>query len=113
MLRSQDYHAHISQVQRAPSVLTDVPQYPNAHMAFNKKVVYEEDEIEGSHRHHHNPEVRERVGVVEYEQVPGQVGVGEVVYEENVDVEYNNGYYPARRNKPGGLELHRWKTYRP
>lgn len=115
MRRSQDYHAHISEVQRSPSVLTDVPRYPNAHMAFNKRVVYEEDEIEGSrrhnhfHGHHHNPEiVRERVEVVEYEQP--EVRVGEVIYEENVDVE-SNDYYP-RRNR-GGLDLQRWKTYRP
>ncbi|KAJ1385048.1 phloem specific protein [Sesbania bispinosa] len=106
MLRSQDYHSHISKVRREPSILTDVPQYPNAHVAFNKKVVYEEDEIEGSQHHHflhhNNPETRERVEeVVECEQV---------VYEENVDVETNQ-YYP-RRNR-GGLELHKWKTFRP
>ena len=106
MYSPQDYHSHISRVQRTPSVLTDVPQYPSDHLAFNK-TVYEEDGTEGSYHHHHP----ERVEVVEYEKVPecGRVG-GEVIYEENVDVEADQ-YYP-RRNR-GGLELHRWKTFRP
>lgn len=104
MLRSQDYHAHISKVHRAPSVLTDVPRYPNAHLAFNKKA-YEENE--GSH---HTGE-RERVEVIEYEQsTTPENGVGEVDYQENMDVETDQ-YYP-RKNK-GRFELQKWKTFRP
>ncbi|TKY73554.1 hypothetical protein E2542_SST02309 [Spatholobus suberectus] len=78
-----DYHTHISEVERESSV-----EYPNANLSFNKKVVYEETETEGSHHHHHlfhrhhHPETRESVKVVEYEQVPER-RVGEVVYEEN------------------------------
>ncbi|XP_057446376.1 uncharacterized protein LOC130738418 [Lotus japonicus] len=112
MLRSQDYHSHISQVSRSPSVLTDVPQYPNAHLAFNKRTIYEEEceRSPGLHHRHHNPETRERVEVMEYEQVP-KVGAGEVIYEENV-VDYETDNYRPIRNR-GGLELHKWKTYRP
>ncbi|OIV97152.1 hypothetical protein TanjilG_28903 [Lupinus angustifolius] len=89
---------HNTEVHRTSTVYDDVSQYPNGHLT--KKVVYEEDEIEGSRRHHHhNPEVRERVEVIEYEQVPTYNNrVSEVVYEENVvDVE-SARYYP-RRNK--------------
>ncbi len=104
-----DYHGHITKVQRTPTVFTD--QYPNAHLT--KKIVYEEDEIEGSRRHHHhlrhhNPETRERVEVIEYEQVPEYNNrVGEVIYEENVDVETDQ-YYPGRNRG----SVNPWNTYR-
>lgn len=115
------YPHNMSQVRRG-----DASEYPDAHMAFSKKVVYEEvDEVEGSRRnrhhllpgghghHHHNPDqIRERVEVVEYEQVPEVGVVREVTYEDSVDVESNNGYYPARRNRDG-FESHQWRTYRP
>ncbi|XP_061364868.1 uncharacterized protein LOC133308277 [Gastrolobium bilobum] len=109
MLRSQDYHAHISKVHRTPSVLPDVPRYPNAHQVFTKKVNSEEDK--GFNGGHHNPQTRERLAVVEeYEQttVP-ENGVAEVIYEENVDAETNQDY--PRKNK-GGFELQKWKTFR-
>ncbi|OIW15405.1 hypothetical protein TanjilG_15788 [Lupinus angustifolius] len=93
-------NGHNTEVHRTSTLYTDVPQYPNSHVT--KKVVYEEDEIggyRGGHVHHHNPEVRERVEVIEYEQVPQYNNrVGEVVYEENVvDVETDR-YYPRRNN---------------
>ncbi|KAK7281957.1 hypothetical protein RIF29_10369 [Crotalaria pallida] len=90
-----------TEVRRTSTVYTDVPQYPNSHVT--KKVVYEEDDIEGSHHHrhvHHTPEVRERVEVIEYERVPEYNNrVSEVVYEENVDVGTDR-YYP-RSNRVG------------
>ncbi|KAK4264401.1 hypothetical protein QN277_025581 [Acacia crassicarpa] len=106
MLNSRDYHNHISHVHRTPSVLTDVPRYPNAYEAFNKRVVVEEDQgpYYPNHHHHHHPEERERVEVVEYERADNY-GNSEVVYEEtNVETDrYGN----PRRNK-----LYKWKTYR-
>ncbi|XP_057443168.1 uncharacterized protein LOC130734672 [Lotus japonicus] len=97
-----NYHSHISRVSREPG-FTDVPrQYPNGHLV-NERIVYEEDVYnEGSpryahHHHHHNPETRERVEVIEYERVPaGRVGVGEVIYEENVVDYETDQYYPGR-----------------
>ncbi len=105
MLRSQDYHAHISEVHRTPSVLTDVPRYPNAHLAFNKKVVYEDNE--GSH---HTGE-SERVEEIEYDQttIP-ENGVDELGYQENVDAETDQ-YYPKKNR--GRFQLQKWKTFRP
>ncbi|AES71436.1 phloem specific protein [Medicago truncatula] len=108
MMRSNDYHTHISEVRREPS---DYSRYPNGEMAFNKRVVYEEDAIEGSRhgRHHHNPEIVERVEVVEYERVPEvRPYGGQVIYEEDVDVETNNQYYPRRTRSNG----HSWNTFR-
>lgn len=117
-MNSRDYHAHISKVHRTPSILSDAPQYPNAHMAFNKKVYYEEEEEEEPYRHqhhhrHHTPDEREKVEVVEYERTTESDGYGnrsEVVYEEDVDVERDE--YNPRRNK-GGFGLAKWKTFRP
>ncbi|KAL5192053.1 hypothetical protein HKD37_04G011224 [Glycine soja] len=68
--------------------------HPNAHCVLNEKVVYEEDVIGGSrhhHMHHHHPETRERVKVVEYEQVPER----RVVYEEKVAYD-NDCYYSPK-----------------
>ncbi|XP_047170294.1 uncharacterized protein LOC124838667 [Vigna umbellata] len=87
MLRSEDYHAHISKVHRSQSVLTDVPRYPNAHMAFNNA--------------HNNSHSNERAEMVEYDQTED----GEVMYQERV--QSNPGKNKAR------FELHKWKTYRP
>lgn len=82
MVRSQDYLTHISKVQRTPSILTDVPRYPSAHLAFrNKKVVYE--------------------------QTTSLENGVEVVYVENEDAETNQ-YYPMK-NKQGLVELQKWK----
>ncbi|KAJ1413213.1 hypothetical protein SESBI_19758 [Sesbania bispinosa] len=109
MLRSQDYHANISKVHRTPSILTDVPRYPSAYLAFNnKKVVYEEDEG----FFHHNPQPGERVEVVEYEQTTVPENGVEVIYEEHVDVETNDQYYYPKKNR-GRFELQKWKTFRP
>ncbi|KAL2340956.1 hypothetical protein Fmac_008896 [Flemingia macrophylla] len=84
MLRSGEYHSHISEVEKLSSV-----EYPDAELSLNKKVVYEEKDIEGSHHHHHlfrrhhRPESRESVKVVEYEQVPERRVADVVVYEDN------------------------------
>ncbi|KAK7330543.1 hypothetical protein VNO77_24738 [Canavalia gladiata] len=96
MLPSQDYHAHISKVQRSESVLTDVPRYPNVHRAFNN----------------HNPLNDERIEEVEYEHttVSGN-GVGEIFYQGTADAVRDN-YNSPSKNKPR-FELKKWKTYRP
>ena len=93
MLSSKDYHAHISQVHRTPSVLPDVPHYPNVHLAFGKKAVYEEDKV------------REKVEVTESDQTES----GEVASKETVDVETDQ--HDLRRYK-GCFELQNWKTFR-
>ncbi|XP_028765041.1 uncharacterized protein LOC114747641 [Neltuma alba] len=105
MLNSRDYHSHISQVHRTPSVLPDVPRYPNAYAALNKEVVYEDEGPRYHHHHHQNPEERERVEVVEYERADNY-GNTEVVYEES------DRYEADRYGNPRGNKLYRWKTYR-
>ncbi|KAJ7956168.1 Phloem specific protein [Quillaja saponaria] len=112
MLRFQDDHAHIAKVHRTPPILSDVPQYPNAHLVFNKKVVYEEDL--GAHRNnyhhkHYNPEVQEKVGVIEYKETIENPDTGnkEVIYEESIDVEAER--YIQQKHK--GFELSKWRTF--
>ncbi|KAK7347069.1 hypothetical protein VNO80_21596 [Phaseolus coccineus] len=92
MLRSEDYHAHISKVHRSESVLTDVPHYPNAHLAFNNA--------------HRNPHSNERVEMVEHDQTEDD----EVIIQERVDV--NRAQCNPGKNK-ARFGLHKWKTYRP
>ncbi|QCD81016.1 uncharacterized protein LOC114175858 [Vigna unguiculata] len=87
MMRSEDYHAHISKVHRSQSVLTDVPRYPNAHMAFNNA--------------HHNSHSNERSEMVDYDQTEDD----EVMFQERVQSK-------PGKNKPR-FELQKWKTYRP
>ncbi|KAL4326577.1 hypothetical protein HN51_033721 [Arachis hypogaea] len=78
-------------------------EYPNTYQTY-EKTYYEEDRVvEGSydrfnnhHHHHQQPEVRERVEVVEYERMP-EYGTREVIYEE---VETDR-VYPSHRNKHG------------
>ncbi|KAL2334357.1 hypothetical protein Fmac_015570 [Flemingia macrophylla] len=99
MLRSEDYYAHISKVQRSDSVLTDVPRYPSAHLAFNNQ------------HSHHNPNTDERTEAVEYDQTTTYPRTeNEAIYQETVDVESHE--YAPRKNK-GRFELQKWKTYRP
>ncbi|ESW27476.1 hypothetical protein PHAVU_003G205100 [Phaseolus vulgaris] len=92
MLRSEDYHAHITKVHRSESVLTDVPHYPNAHLAFNNA--------------HNNPHSNERVEMVEHDQTEDD----EAIFQERVDV--NRAQRNPGKNK-AHFELHKWKTYRP
>ncbi|CAJ1974956.1 unnamed protein product [Sphenostylis stenocarpa] len=82
MIRSGEYYSEVEKESRTV-------EYPNDAPLSFKKVVYEEKEVEKPHHHHHlfhrhhqQPETRETVKVVEYEQVPER-RVGEVVYEEN------------------------------
>ncbi|XP_020213550.1 uncharacterized protein LOC109797818 [Cajanus cajan] len=98
MLRSEDYHAHISKVHRSHSVLPDVPRYPNAHLAFQNQ------------HGHHNSNPNERTEVVDYDQTTTYPGRSEAICQETVDVESDQ--YTPRKNK-GRFELHKWKTYRP
>ncbi|EEF51919.1 conserved hypothetical protein [Ricinus communis] len=46
---STDYHVHVSTMERMPSILPDVPRYPNVHRAFNNKTIHE-DEFEVTHQ---------------------------------------------------------------
>ncbi|GLT29100.1 hypothetical protein SLA2020_039860 [Shorea laevis] len=44
---SNDFHTHITMVERTPSVITDVPHYPNVHKAF-KNMGYNQEELDQS-----------------------------------------------------------------
>ncbi|RDX79867.1 hypothetical protein CR513_39656, partial [Mucuna pruriens] len=80
-----DCYRRVSEVEREPIIeyTTERPMITNyaPNRGFNEKIVYE-DVIGGSNHHHHHmhhPETRERVKVVQYEQVPERR-----VYEEKI-----------------------------
>lgn len=61
---SQDYHAHVSSMERSPSVVTDFPRYPNVHKIFNnKQVLTYEDKTPP--RINHGPRPHKKVHFVE------------------------------------------------
>ncbi|KAE8655246.1 putative Mediator of RNA polymerase II transcription subunit 13 [Hibiscus syriacus] len=41
---SQDYQAHLSRMERLPTIIPGASQYPNVHRAFNSKVEFSEQD---------------------------------------------------------------------
>ncbi|GLT53786.1 hypothetical protein SLA2020_270350 [Shorea laevis] len=118
---SYDYHSHIHRMERVPTMLPEIPQYPNVHKAFNNKVSYEEEyRGESDYKHGHNKHqtapvrFQEKVEVIEYERADEQFEAGGKnvgsceVYEESVDVEADSFI----KQKHKGLELCKWKTFK-
>ncbi|KAL7204570.1 hypothetical protein ACSBR2_017612 [Camellia fascicularis] len=111
---SNDYHSHVSRMERMPSVLTDVPHYPNVHRIFNNTTtVYEEEDGSGhNQKKHHEPQVRaKKVQFVEHEEVIGETdknGNNVKVYKENVDVEADGFIKQKHKN----FELCKWATFK-
>jgi FMN phosphatase YigB (HAD superfamily) len=113
---SYDYHAHIHRMERIPTRLPEIPQYPNVHKAFNNKVAYEEDHGGSDHyKHHHedqNPvQFQEKIEVIEYERVDEEAGgknrSGGKVYEFEESVNVEADAYIKQKRK--GFELCKWK----
>jgi hypothetical protein len=109
---SHDYHTHIHRMERIPTRLPEIPQYPNVYKAFNNKVAYEEDHGGSDHYKyrpkHQNPvQFQEKIEVIEYERVDEEAGGknrsgGEVYeFEESVNVEADA--YIKQKHK--GFEL--------
>lgn len=118
MTSGGDYHEHLSKMMRTPSILPDVPHYPNVHKAFNRSKVAGSDQgdIENandvkqpkspkSHSHNktskHSPQFQEKVEVIEDKEkaeVPG----------ESVDSKAD-GFIQQRHQK---FELCKWATFK-
>lgn len=123
-----DYHEHLSKMIRTPSILPDVPHYPNVHKAFNKSKVTSNEETDAdegkqpkspkSHSHHkaskHSPQFQEKVEVIEFKEevkTAPSGGSGEEkaeVYGESVDSKAD-GYIQRRHQK---FELCKWATFK-
>ncbi|CAL0306787.1 unnamed protein product [Lupinus luteus] len=70
--------AHISKLHKTPSVLTDVPPYPNTYLAFNKKIVYEEN------MGPYHPKEGKKNEVIKYEQsITPENEADDVFYQED------------------------------
>ncbi|KAL4279390.1 hypothetical protein GQ457_03G015490 [Hibiscus cannabinus] len=45
---SQDYQAHLSRMERLPTMIPGAPQYPNVHRAFNNRAAFPEQDEQSS-----------------------------------------------------------------
>ena len=100
---SNDYHSHISRMARMPSVLTDVPQYPNVHRMFNNKLSTTQDDPAQMTTHN-------KVQFVETTETDRSgATTREVMYEKTVDDDADGFIQQRRKN----FELCKWATYRP
>ncbi|KDP31027.1 hypothetical protein JCGZ_11403 [Jatropha curcas] len=108
---SHDYHVHVAKIERMPSVLADVPRYPNVHRVFNNKVVRDEEpEMIVQERVDKPTKPNKKVQLVEQEQMIVQdnsAGIHEVV-EKSIDAE-TDGYL---QQKHKAFELCKWKTFK-
>ncbi|XP_015578861.1 uncharacterized protein LOC8278283 [Ricinus communis] len=109
---STDYHVHVSTMERMPSILPDVPRYPNVHRAFNNKTIHE-DEFEVTHQESMQKQRQpptthgKKVHLVEQVQIiPREKN--EVIFEENIDSETDG--FLQRKHKT--FELCKWKTFK-
>ncbi|MGI4329209.1 hypothetical protein ACR2WG_26790, partial [Klebsiella pneumoniae] len=101
---SHDYHSHISRMARMPSVLTDVPQYPNVHRIFNNKLSTTQGDDSAQVTTHN------KVQFVETTEIDKSgATTREVLYEKTVDDDADGFIQQRRKN----FELCKWATYRP
>ncbi|GFZ17374.1 Kynurenine 3-monooxygenase [Actinidia chinensis var. chinensis] len=107
---SHDYHSHISRVARMPSVLTDVPQYPNVHMIFNNKVATKPEDV--AQQKHHDPPQATTHKKVQFVETTGidksRTTTRETACEKTIDEEADGFIQQRRKN----FELCKWATYR-
>lgn len=117
---SYDYHSHVARMERMPSVLTDVPHYPNIHMMFNtrpKVAAYEEENGNGNQqqqqrRRQQEPpatEAPKKVKFVEQTVKTEKDGAKSEVSKKSVDEEVEGFIQQRRKN----FELCKWATFKP
>ncbi|KAL5750607.1 hypothetical protein ACOSP7_025210 [Xanthoceras sorbifolium] len=104
---SHDYHSHIAEIERMPSVLNEVPHYPNVHKVFKNKYTYgEENETQQEQpQKNTSPKSRKKVQMSEHVEI---VESKSEVQDKNVDVQAD-GFI---KQKHKGFELCKWKTFR-
>ena len=105
---SQDYHAHLSRMERSPTIILGASQYPNVHKAFNNKYTFGEEEVEFQEENHckqNSPSPKSP----KKDQVIDHGDESCMVYEETTIDEEADGYIQQKRK---GFELHKWKTFK-
>ncbi|GMJ13638.1 hypothetical protein HRI_005033000 [Hibiscus trionum] len=88
---SQDYQAHLSRMERLPTIIPGASQYPNVHRAFNNKAAVPEEDLQSS-----SAKSQKKVRVVDPADEP------------TLDAEAD-GYI---QQKHKGFELFKWKTFK-
>ncbi|XAR67973.1 hypothetical protein NMG60_11002937 [Bertholletia excelsa] len=100
---SDDYHSHLTRMVRMPSVIPDMPRYPNFHARFNKSSEETESVYEPKPPETQNP------GRKKVQFSSGEGGVnGSRETQEGVDSEAS-GYLQQRRKN---FELCKWSTFK-
>ncbi|KAL6997094.1 hypothetical protein U1Q18_007216 [Sarracenia purpurea var. burkii] len=104
-------------MDRMPTVTEGVPQYPNAHLTFNKTVSYEEDgrsrhhHHRRHHHHHHEPRVHQKVQFVEETtEILKDDGITSEVYEKKTVDKEAGGFIQEQKCK--NFELYKSDAYR-
>ncbi|KAL6997093.1 hypothetical protein U1Q18_007215, partial [Sarracenia purpurea var. burkii] len=113
MERSSEYYSEFAKMERMPTVTEGVPQYPNAHLTFNKTVSYEEDgrSRPHNHHHHHEPRVHQKVQFVEETtEIHKDDGITSEVYEKKTVDEEAGGFIQEQKRK--NFELYKSDAYR-
>ncbi|PKI38634.1 hypothetical protein CRG98_040968 [Punica granatum] len=129
MASSGEYHHHLSKMVRTPSVLPNVPHYPNVHRAFNKpKVAHhgegdvssDSNEVKQPESHGHNKggkhslQFEDEVEVIEYKEEEHTASPASRkkeaadVHGESVDSKAD-GYIQRKHQK---FELCKWATFK-
>ncbi|KAJ0105181.1 hypothetical protein Patl1_18136 [Pistacia atlantica] len=111
---SPDYHAHISRIEKMPSVLTDVPQYPqypNVHKAFkNNYPSGEEEQQQPPKSKKSSPKANKKVQLSDHAEIVESNISDEncEVQKETIDTEAD-GFIQKKRK---GFELCKWKSFK-
>lgn len=106
---SPDYHAHVSRIERMPSVVPDVPRqpkYPNVHRAFKNNYTPREEEQPPKS----NNSSQKKVQLSDHAEIV-ESNISEEkaeVQEESIDVKAD-GFI---QKKFRGFELCKWKTFK-
>ncbi|KAE8695005.1 putative Mediator of RNA polymerase II transcription subunit 13 [Hibiscus syriacus] len=89
---SQDYQAHLSRMERLPTIIPGASQYPNVHRAFNNKVEFSEEVGQSSSSAKSQKKVQ----------------VDDPADEATINAEADD--YIQQKQK--GFELCKWKTFK-
>ncbi|KAL2515623.1 uncharacterized protein Fot_29594 [Forsythia ovata] len=105
---ASDYLEYITRMQRMPTMIPDIPHYPNVHEVLNNNATY----VEKHENHHKNvsPGMHKSFHFVEHEENTeiDKNGKGEVHEEKSIDIEAD-GFIAAKHKS---FDLCKWGTFK-
>ncbi|KAM7280823.1 hypothetical protein ACFE04_007957 [Oxalis oulophora] len=108
---SNDYHSHLTRIEKMPSVIADAPKYPNVYKAFNNGSAHQQ-EAPNHHNHigdHHQTPIQKKVHISEkVETISCDMNGNCQVIEESVDMDADG--FIEQKHK--GFELCKWNTFK-